>query len=421
MVLEAQHLPAPSASVTTVEAPVLCRIWLKDSFYDAAWCERFKTCASAGTIQGSARAASDVSPQPTSFSFFLIMEAQPLPPNDDPGPRFLAVLWTFTAITTLMMGVRAYTRVAMRSFGIDDWMMLAMIILQLVTAAANTVQVQLGGMRHIYYVPQQSLEPILIYSFIGRFTTIMTIFFGKTSIGFLLLRILDRTKTWRNWFIWIHLIVFLLLSLASLLILLLQCIPTEASWKPQLVSEGKAHCANLSIQADIGIVTGGQYLEDQSPESSADQVHLAYGAYMDVAFALLPVTIFWHLALPLKRRVALCALLSVGIVAAVFSCLKSSKFETLLESPDFTGNSYLIYIYTSLEWQFVAIAGCIPPCYPLYRRLAKGEPLRRPSAHARPYLAERQFINVSGETSLVSMKASKLHVAKEYVRAKFTI
>lgn len=49
--------------------------------------------------------------------------------HDDKGPRILAVIWTLTGLTTLMVIARVYIRIAvLRSFGVDDYLIVISMV-----------------------------------------------------------------------------------------------------------------------------------------------------------------------------------------------------------------------------------------------------------------------------------------------------
>lgn len=49
--------------------------------------------------------------------------------NDDKGPKILAVLWTLTALTTMMVMARIFIRVRMlKNFGIDDYLIVISMV-----------------------------------------------------------------------------------------------------------------------------------------------------------------------------------------------------------------------------------------------------------------------------------------------------
>jgi hypothetical protein len=48
---------------------------------------------------------------------------------DNKGPKILAVLWTLTGLTTLMVSARIYIRrVVLRNFGTDDYLILVSMV-----------------------------------------------------------------------------------------------------------------------------------------------------------------------------------------------------------------------------------------------------------------------------------------------------
>ena len=49
--------------------------------------------------------------------------------HDDKGPKILAVLWTLTGITTLMVIARIYIRLrVLRNFGMDDYLIVVSMV-----------------------------------------------------------------------------------------------------------------------------------------------------------------------------------------------------------------------------------------------------------------------------------------------------
>jgi hypothetical protein len=49
--------------------------------------------------------------------------------HDDKGPKILAVLWTLTGLTTVMVIARVYIRLKLlRNFGTDDYLIVASMV-----------------------------------------------------------------------------------------------------------------------------------------------------------------------------------------------------------------------------------------------------------------------------------------------------
>jgi hypothetical protein len=54
----------------------------------------------------------------------------PLPPNvnDDRGQAAVAIYWTQAAVATIVVALRFYARILIRSLGADDWLMFATLV-----------------------------------------------------------------------------------------------------------------------------------------------------------------------------------------------------------------------------------------------------------------------------------------------------
>lgn len=49
--------------------------------------------------------------------------------HDDKGPKILAVLWTLTGLTTIMVIARVYIRLKLlRNFGMDDYLIVVSMV-----------------------------------------------------------------------------------------------------------------------------------------------------------------------------------------------------------------------------------------------------------------------------------------------------
>ena len=60
------------------------------------------------------------------------MESLPKPEGGDVdrGPALLAMWWTELSICIVMVAMRVYSRIKLRSWGIDDWLMLTALASQ---------------------------------------------------------------------------------------------------------------------------------------------------------------------------------------------------------------------------------------------------------------------------------------------------
>ena len=62
---------------------------------------------------------------------------------------------------------------------------------------------------------------------------------------------------------------------------------------------------------------------------------------VDIVLAILPVTIFYKLRMSLKRRIGLCILLCLGLIAAICGAIKTKFLAGLNARSDLTCNLLL--------------------------------------------------------------------------------
>ena len=104
----------------------------------------------------------------------------------------------------------------------------------------------------------------------------------------------------------------------AIILTFVQCRPVAALWDPELVDIGKATCWPPQRQTHFSIFAGS------TSETCYRVITLllllfelnlaGYLAFLDIALALLPVTIMWNLQLSLKKKVGLCAIMGLGVL-----------------------------------------------------------------------------------------------------------
>jgi hypothetical protein len=84
--------------------------------------------------------------------------------------------------------------------------------------------------------------------------------------------------------------------------------------------------------------------------------------------AILPATFISGLNLPKAKKIALCVLLSLGLIAAIFGGLKIRFLDDLGPQSDFTWNQYDIQVWTAAEVFVIMVCGNIPPLQLIWDR-----------------------------------------------------
>ncbi|KAG8531973.1 uncharacterized protein KY384_003609 [Bacidia gigantensis] len=141
---------------------------------------------------------------------------------------------------------------------------------------------------------------------------------GKASVAFLILRIMGKSFWRRAFLIYGAMIASFVFCSLAIILTFAQCRPVEALWNPSLVEMGKARCWPPARQADFSVFAG------------------SWLAFMDLAMAIIPITIIWKLQISLQRKVAICCLMGCGVFACISGAIKTSKLLQLTARSDLT-------------------------------------------------------------------------------------
>lgn len=116
---------------------------------------------------------------------------------------------------------------------------------------------------------------------------------SKTSVAILILRFVGRVTFWRRLLLIFMAATVLIFSLISVVLLFAQCTPTRALWAPDAEN---ARCWDPKIANYFFNFTSG------------------WNVFVDLVLALLPATFIPSLNMGRRKKVALCILLSLGIL-----------------------------------------------------------------------------------------------------------
>ncbi|MCJ1249123.1 hypothetical protein MMC30_006346 [Trapelia coarctata] len=266
----------------------------------------------------------------------------------------------------LLVSGRLYVRISMKNLGPDDYCMVVALILYVIGVSLSTVDVANGSTRHIYYLNHDQIKSVLRYMWIVQPFGIMASAFGKTSVAFLTLRLMGPHVVWRKWILYTNMVLYMLGSIVSCVITLVQCSPVQALWETGRGS----HCWDPKIAADVGIFL------------------TAYSAFIDFSLALIPVTILWSLKVSPKKKLGLSLLLSLGVLAGITAVMKALQIPAYVDPVDITWTTFGFFAWASTEISLLIICGCVPAIKPLYDRVKNGKPLLPVNS---PYRIKRSY------------------------------
>ncbi|KAL8683155.1 MAG: hypothetical protein Q9186_000868 [Xanthomendoza sp. 1 TL-2023] len=186
----------------------------------------------------------------------------------------------------------------------------------------------------------------------------MAIAFGKISVAFLIQRIQGSNK-WRMWFLYFCSLSVFLLALFAVIFLFAQCQPAHALWTPSMIKDGTGHCW------------------DPIPVNNYDITVAGYFAWLDFVLAAMPASIVWKLQMAKRKKIALCALLGMGVFAGICATIKTVHLRVMTHKEDITWKLPQFLLWNALEVNIIIIAACIPTLRPLFLVVFK-----RPGASA---------------------------------------
>lgn len=160
----------------------------------------------------------------------------------------------------------------------------------------------------------------------------------KTSFALTLLRIQSSPRL--RTFLLLMIALQILLGIYNTLATLLQCLPVRKQWDLQGLVPGTCWSKRT-----VGISS-----------ISAGTINIA----TDFVFALLPLSFLQHLRRPLRERILLFLLMSLGVFAGVASTLKIVAAARFGATDDPTNESIGIAMWSVIEELVGLIAICVP-------------------------------------------------------------
>ena len=130
-----------------------------------------------------------------------------------------------------------------------------MQVMNILNLIFQILAVRNGLGRHMYYLSFQNIVKVGLYFHIIEILYILTSAVVKISACLFFLRIMARgkTKTLRR-SLYILMGIIILLCVATILVILLQCIPIQAGWDPRV----KGKCWSYSQILGIGYAQSGE-------------------------------------------------------------------------------------------------------------------------------------------------------------------
>ncbi|RBR05230.1 hypothetical protein FVER53590_12373 [Fusarium verticillioides] len=233
-----------------------------------------------------------------------VQPPNPLPPDQNVGPILLGISGTCLALVIITTSVRIWVRTALRSSGWDDYTIVIVTFLGIARYGVQVGQVSIGNGRHRWYIEPEDYVENNKLGWVAQILLFASICLLKISILLLLLRIKDsRRVRYAAWGI-----------MAG---------PISAYWT------GIGECWNPRIRIYYIYAT------------------IAFSILTDLICSLLPVFVIWNTSLPLKTKISVWALMSLGLVATGFGIARATSLGVV--TSDLSWVYAITAIWSNLE------------------------------------------------------------------------
>ncbi|KAL6918487.1 hypothetical protein FSST1_009982 [Fusarium sambucinum] len=262
----------------------------------------------------------------------------------------VGVITTINFLALAVVAARTYTRLIIsKSLGAQDVLM----VLSACTGLAGTIVLFLmiphGLGKHADTIERADFTDFSRYSFI---ITVVPLLGGigllKIAIALELIKYNGNSWKWYKITLYCMIAFVIAYTIEAWLSFILFCIPVARQWDRSI--EGSCYPVPMFIAFGLA--------------------NSAFNIFTDIAFATLPVPLIWSLKMPLKTRIYLIIILSLGYGAAVMGVVKAVSQMKFDPAGD---NTFLydIQFWGLLQLNVGIIAACAPSLRPLVKNILR--------------------------------------------------
>ncbi|CAO1601331.1 hypothetical protein XANCAGTX0491_004999 [Xanthoria calcicola] len=255
------------------------------------------------------------------------------------GIAYVSCQWTLTAVGTIVVALRLYSRTLLtRSVGSDDFFIAIAFILNVAATISDLKAFLHGWSQHERTLSPEAYSMEQKWEFVGYIQAYIVFFFIRASIGLFILRLLPSYKKWQQRVVYFVLLVNFVVTAYPCIMFGVSCIPFKANW--EAVPEARCFTKNLL--------------------ATANQINAALACVCDIATALVPQFLLWNVKMKLKTKRQLNLIFSLGLVTALLSIGRAATLTRKALSEDTTWNMVPSYYFTMFEDKLGIIFACAP-------------------------------------------------------------
>lgn len=274
----------------------------------------------------------------------------PNAPTDSNGVGLLVVAVVTLAISWFSVALRTYVRAGMiKSFQVDDWVMLAGLANFTVSCSFIFVGLTYGLGRHNRSLSQQDEIEALKYQALATATYVSNMWLIKLSIGLFLFRLAPRRRY--QYILGTSIAVVGIWSLILFFWNIFQCSPVHAQWDYTILEKDpEAHCVSV-----YEIVNAAYALS-------------ALTILSDWLYALLPIPMIWHVRMTIQAKWSVVGVLGLGVFASIATLIRLGFLADITDTSDILHAGTDAMIWTLVEPGIAISAASLATIRPLLRR-----------------------------------------------------
>ncbi|KAI1208160.1 uncharacterized protein F4807DRAFT_431817 [Annulohypoxylon truncatum] len=268
--------------------------------------------------------------------------------DENRGRMMLITDTVFTVLIVLSTGTRIANRLRNKraQFGIENYLILLALVLNLTTNALEYVSVQEGFGRHLQFLTDEQKENVKRISEYTILFAVIDIWAVKISICFFILSLIRDSYRRSKWVIYGLMALTTIASFVQGMIWGLQARPLERLWKPGI--PGTTASPKTLV---VMIITC-----------------TALFSFTDIFYALSPIYFFGRLQMELRKKLIILGLTGSGLSVFAASIVRVAFVKEFLD-PDFTWALPRVYVCTIIERNLAQLVADLPANYPLFRHI----------------------------------------------------
>ena len=260
--------------------------------------------------------------------------------SNSAGAAILAQYYILLSIATFLVGLRCCGRMrSQKGLGWDDISSVAALvcyfleissdnshlnqILLAIGAVLVTFDIAHGLGKHFTDLsdPESAELEILKFNTFFQMDNVLCTLVTKISVSIYILRIKNDRSL--RILLWILMVLMSLATFAVIVVLSVSCIPLKALWTPSL--KAHASCLPLTTVYNVAYVQSG------------------FTIVIDLCLTISPIVILWNVRIKTWKKVRICILMSLGLIATLSNALRNA-FQPGLTSKDPTCKTILLVL-----------------------------------------------------------------------------